>query len=202
VPDLRTVALLAGGAFGLYLLFRPKGSTSAPSSATFRFVPVDQAGLIGDSLAAGLGPPLKKSLAEHDVTLTARGKGATITPGWLVFPELTEVLSKKPRAVFISLGTNDCHLDGRVCDGFEANMTKLVARLRDAGAVPILLMPPMMPWENNAEGASRMAKVRNVMQGLGGVAVVTTDVERAPDRIHLTGRGYGQWAQQLTEAFT
>lgn len=62
----------------------------------------------------------------------------------------SDVLAHDPDAVLIMFGTNDsCHDPGESgprlpLEEYEANLRRIVLRIRDAGAVPILMTPPAL----------------------------------------------------------
>lgn len=195
-PFVAVGAVLAGG----YFLYKGlKGKSRTPQ---FQLHEGDLVGLVGDSLAVGLGPPLQQALAARGVALDARGKGATITGGWLVFPELEAILSRHPRAVVVSLGTNDCHLEGRPCTSFPTNIQTLADRIRQAGATAVLLGMPPMPWETSQAGFERMSVARTALRNAADVYIPPVAIERSPDGIHASGKGYKTWADWIAEVLT
>lgn len=120
---------------------------------------------LGDSITKGARPGVTQeqtfaSLLERQ--LRAQGIATEVTNvgigGERTDMALTrlekDVLAKKPHLVTIMYGTNDSYVDkdkteSRInADAYEANLVKIVERLRNAGITPVLMTEPA--W---AEGA-------------------------------------------------
>lgn len=186
---------LAAGLAAVGLLWwRGRGSTGSRSALVTRG-PVD---LIGDSLAVGLAAPM--SMAFHGRIQSPQGEvfrnwgvGGTTAPQW-TGQKLDGVLGSEPAAVLISLGTNDSATPAGT-KAFGPALQKIVDKVHAAGAVPVILSPPEMPWDTSG--------VRAAMSSTGAVVVgAPAGLERAPDKIHLTPAGYEAWAKHVVEAVT
>lgn len=178
-------------ALGLVWLFtRDSGSKSSRLAVS---TPAD---LIGDSLAVGLYNPLRKELAVKGVQLRGHGKGGSSAPQWLYNGWLDQVLYLQPKMVLVSLGTNDsapASTNGK--KNFPPAIKKIVEAIRAAGAQPVLLAPPPMPWSLNEINAG--------LQATGApVIAAPVNLQRQPDKIHLTPEGNVQWAKAIAARFS
>lgn len=155
--------------------------------------------VVGDSLGVGLQPALKALWGPRGVTVDGRSKGATHAGQWASSSSLGATLAagllERPQIVLVSLGTNDCHYEGAYCDAFAGRLQQIAATIRQAGAEPVFLDPPTMPWEDTV----RMAKMRQAIKSAG------THVPRPigiplSDGIHPTPAGNEQWAKLIDGA--
>jgi lysophospholipase L1-like esterase len=152
-------------------------------------VPAGNVALIGDSLAVGLTPHLRAELAPR--SLDARPRGGTTALDWTSgkdAPKLAAALDAHPSLVLISLGTNDTH--GTVT---EEKLTErfrlLVERIEAAGAVPVFLEPPPLPWPYQSIARAARAAGARVISG--------PNVKMQPDKIHPTPAGSKAWAEHI-----
>lgn len=175
--------------------------------------PGDRVVLIGDSLAVGLGEmaayqgqsALRVELGRRQVNLEPLGEGATTSLQWsgtghLNTERLQPALSSQPRAVLVVLGTNDCHYDYGHCPPFQQRVFAIAQSIQAAGAAPVLVAMPEMPWEREHDGRARMQFARQVMKSAarhtGGVYIEPPPmaVKRWPDRLHPDPEGNRVWA--------
>lgn len=93
------------------------------------------------------------------------GVGGETTAGALARAD-AELASHKPRIVVVMYGTNDCYIDAgkRTCrialDDYRANLDQLLARIRAAGAEPILMTEPCYARISPANGLGQHGNVR------------------------------------------
>ena len=172
--------------------------------------------LVGDSLAVGLGEmaayqgqsALKAELQRHEVSLQTLGKGATTSLQWsgtghLNTGRLQPALRRRPRAVLVVLGTNDCHYDFGHCPPFRERILAIAQSIADAGAVPVLVAMPEMPWEQEHAGRARMQSARSAMKRAaresGGIYVEAPGmpIKRWPDQLHPDPEGNRVWAAYI-----
>lgn len=146
--------------------------------------------LVGDSLAVGLAPPLRASLGTR---FASDARGGTVARQWITRGWLAAALAQhKPTLVLVSSGTNDAA--GQItAEAFAANVRDVTALAAQHGARVVWLAPPPMPYATAQIPAGLAAS---------GVPTLTppADLERAPDKIHCTPRGYAQWAARILEA--
>lgn len=208
MPELATWLLAGGIAIGAataYRVMRPP-----------LLRPGEQVALVGDSLAVGLGKTaaydgasaLDYELARRGCTLISLGEGATTTLQWLPEHHLGEgrllpALRAGVRAVLVVLGTNDCHYGYGACDDYPERLYQIASAISEAGAVPVLVAMPEMPWEQSAEGAARMRAARETMRQVaaetGGryVPPPADPVDRWSDAIHASAAGNRTWAAHI-----
>lgn len=177
---------VTAAAVGGWLIFRKQGGTPKPQLRS-------RALLIGDSLAVGLGPPLTKVIAP--VALTTRAHVSTTSKSWTAgkyAAELDEALAtSKPEVVLISLGTNDT-APGASIAGLETRFSDLTETIRMGGGAPIFLLPPELPWSRQP--------VADAVKASGAILITPrVGLEHAPDKIHLTGKGYADWAEDIAK---
>lgn len=153
--------------------------------------------LIGDSLAAGLAPPMRARARAAGGELTARTVNGSTIDQWARGTALAESLAQtKPATTLVSLGTND--LGAKPADYKRALIEALVTRIRAAGSAAAWILPPSMPIPDRGG-------LRAILAGeLARLHVPAFDSEalplpRAGDGIHLTPAGYDQWAARVTD---
>lgn len=177
--------LAVAAAVGGWLVLRKKESPSAPQLKS-------RALLVGDSLAVGLGPPLGKALLP--AALDSEAHSGSTAKDWLgkFRPALDELLATvKPEVVFVSLGTNDT-APGASVAGLEQRFTELASVVRKAGAAPLFLLPPELPWSRQP--------VADAVKAAGAVLITPrAGLEHGPDKVHLTGKGYADWAANVAQ---
>lgn len=161
--------------------------------------------LVGDSLAVGMAPHFLALAKEAGIDLRVLAKQGTRIDQWASSAELKQLVdSFKPELVLISLGTNDEYMQGDgVVTKQRAALEQFIARLHwshshDYGLGPehiVWIGPPALPKASN--GISAM------IQDAGGSVVSPRfhyfhserlNLPRAPDRIHMSVRGYAGWA--------
>jgi lysophospholipase L1-like esterase len=179
--------------------------------------PGDVIVLIGDSLSVGLGDmaaygrdsALVHEAKQRGLGVESLGKGATTALQWsgtghLNTGRLLPALERRPRAVLIVLGTNDCHYDYGHCEPvFAERLMQIGETVAAAGAIPVFVAMPPMPWESGAKGQARMAFARAAMwaaaKATGGVYIEPPPVSVAmwPDKIHPNPEGNRVWASYI-----
>lgn len=188
-PAITPLGWIVLGSLGL-LVWRGlsrRPSAGAARSITLASGPID---LIGDSLAVGLAGPLGAAL--QGKALRGWGIGGTNAPSWV--SKMPDVLAGAPAAVLVSLGTNDA-VTAAGNKSFGPAIQKIVDLIRGAKAVPILLEPPPMPFS--------LAEVRAAMRATGAVVLTPPlGLERSSDGVHLTSKGYKDWANAIAEVVT
>lgn len=158
------------------------GDKPAPLPKRRRLVEGDRLLLVGDSLAVGLTAPLKQLATASGVKFAAQAKEGTTVAFWsgADFPESDTVL--------VSLGTNDMKLLDPLAE--RPKLDVLLAKLGKLSKRVIWVLPPPMPFPDKGvlgmiDDAAKVAKI---------ALVPSLDVDRGPDKIHPTGRGYAAWA--------
>lgn len=149
--------------------------------------------LIGDSLAVGLGPPLRTMARESRIACEVYALSGTRADQWAASSKLDEKLkSFKPTLVLISLGTNDAQMtSASAVDTVADAQRRLLAKIDAAGAEVGWIGAPTLPRTPNPRVLAALE---------AGVAdshyfhSERLDIPRAPDGIHSTPRGYAGWA--------
>lgn len=202
----------------------PEGRIDAPAqghatdAAPAPDVPADApvVAVLGDSIAAGLHlardeafpAVLQRKLARAGAPfrLVNGGVSGDTTSGGL--ERVDWLLARKPRIVIVELGAND-GFRGVPLETVEENLRKLLARIKEHDATPLLLgvrLPPNYGPEY-ASGFdavyARVAKDLGVafvpyfMEGVGGVP----DMNLA-DGIHPTPEGHRRLAENIAPELT
>lgn len=166
------------------------GALPGPESATppqpraprKRLAAGDRLFLLGDSLAVGLTAPLRQLAVASEVQFASRAKEGTTIAAWAS----ADVAEND--VVLVSLGTNDMKLADPLLE--RPKLDALLARLTKSSKRVIWLLPPPMPFPDRGvlamiDDASKVAKT---------ALMPSLDVDRGPDKIHPTGRGYAAWA--------
>lgn len=142
--------------------------------------PGDRVLLIGDSLAQGLGTPMKQLLGND---FRADGRVGTRIVDWAPY----QVPAPGPNLVLISLGTNDMRMMDPTTE--QSALAALLAKFR--GTRVAWIAPPTMPFPDRGVRA---------MLARAGVPIFPSDslvIPRGPDQIHPTVIGYAGWAGNL-----
>lgn len=169
----------------------PKGAAaSSPTTPAM----ANRIVLVGDSLAQGLGPALAEIARGVPCAFHAVGKQSTRVQDWMRDGALLEAIGE-PAAdlVLVCLGTNDMRTADPAAAGTEGGA--LVDRILATGASVSWIGPPRLTFD---KGTFRSALAREC--GQRGVRICDSqalNLERAPDGIHLTPKGYRAWAQTI-----
>lgn len=91
--------------------------------------------------------------------------------------------------MFVSLGTNDT-APGASVAGLEHRFSDLAETLRMSGTTPIFLLPPELPW-------SRQPVADAVKAAEALLITPKAGLQHAPDGVHLTPKGYSDWASDV-----
>ena len=148
--------------------------------------------LVGDSLAAGMSPPLKRRIAEDGATLATVARVGTSIRQWARNGWLAEALAQaRPALVLVSLGTNDMETQGDRTDDIRA----ILDRVRGAGARMVWVEPPTMPTLRDRAGVrvALHATIRPESLFPGP----SVPIQRAKDQIHATPQGYADLSAAL-----
>ncbi|MFM2091298.1 MAG: Esterase TesA [Planctomycetota bacterium] len=177
-------------------------------AAILLVMPMSAADLVclGDSLTAGFGVDPEQA---WPVLLQGRLAAAATTAGWRVvnagvsgdttaggLRRIDRLLVAKPAAVLVCLGGND-GLRGLPAEAMQANLDRVLARIRAAGARPFVAgieVPTSFPEEDRAAFSAVFPAVATAHQApllpslLTGVAMVP-ELNQA-DRIHPNPEGH------------
>jgi hypothetical protein len=152
--------------------------------------------LIGDSLAQGLSPHLEELARANGLTFRSKGRQGSAMRDWLPGPTQVDALpvalpTTNPAMILVCLGTNDmAHREG--C---RAGELLLLMRRRGYSGAIAWIGPPRVPVDSSTFRADL-----GLQCGYLNVRVFdsqTLDLERAPDRIHMTPAGYRAWAESI-----
>jgi len=154
--------------------------------------------LLGDSFAVGLARPLSAELRATDLTTYAR-EGEALEgfrrshPDQLIPPGRWDV-------VLVSFGTNDFAAGPNTParERFRASARSLGTEARARGARALWLLPPDLP---TLPGANAWIAEQVADAGVRA-SPPPPAIERSPDRMHPTGRGYQVWARSVSERLT
>jgi len=149
--------------------------------------------LIGDSLAVGLGPPLRALSKDQSVSFDVLAKESTRIDQWAGSQKLTEKLqSFQPTLVLVSLGTNDEYLAG---DGGKRQAPYLEQLLVRLGPVEVgWIGPPTLP-KAASNGVTGLLQTRISASHYFHSEALT--IPRGPDKLHPTLKGYAGWAGMI-----
>lgn len=151
--------------------------------------------LVGDSLAVGLGPPLRELALAAGLELEVHGQQSTRIDQWAGAPLLRARLDAfQPSLTLVCLGTNDMR-QRAARETKRRQIGELVDVVAEGGGDLAWIGPPSMPFPD--------AGIRTVLReelGARGVALFDSaplTIERADDGIHATRAGYWLWAEQI-----
>lgn len=144
--------------------------------------------LVGDSLAAGLGPVMERLATACGTPFWHHGVVGSHATQWVhdewIVPQLDRA---QPTVVLVSLGGNDFQRFDP--DRVEVAIANLVAKIRKQGAQLLWISPPTMPFRDRI-GARDMWK-----SALGGEVhrdwypTEKLTIPRVHDRVHPTAKG-------------
>jgi lysophospholipase L1-like esterase len=167
------------------LLLLTRSSSSPPLLAR------SPVALVGDSIAVGLSRPLGALMRARGHEFFADAEVGNNARQWA--SRISRTLARGPRTVFVNLGGNDAASTALTSE-FASNIRSIVAQVRAAGAEPILLEPP------NRSSPSFAVIQRGLRSAGAPVLVPGPEFDRAPDGVHFTLAGYGQWAEAIDAA--
>lgn len=112
---------------------------------------------LGDSLTAnpnGYVKLLQERLAAHDIEVVNAGRGGDKTP-WAMTRLETDVIARRPAALMIFLGANDCAVGRGVWadepmvtpEAFRSNLVWMIHLCRLAGLSKFSITPPLWRYE-------------------------------------------------------
>lgn len=178
--DARTrLWLWAGVAFtGAVVL-----TAATSQGATIKPGPGKRLLLLGDSLAVGLGTPLRTLATDARAEMVVMARQGTRIAQWAeaALPEVDIAL--------VSLGTNDMRLLQPETE--REVLALLVQRLHAAAGRVVWLAPPVMPFPDRGVRAMIAGAGVEVFPSLG------LTIARGPDAVHPTAAGYAGWAAAI-----
>lgn len=191
-----------GVAAGLLLLGSGKkgsGAVLPGSQGRPGLPPGSRVLLVGDSFAVGLKGPLGALAAQSGVPFEGHGAEGTIISQWAKSSSVNVpgrgpvrldlegyLASFRPTHVLIVLGTNDEKVDPGFVPTDIAAIGTLLQKIRAAGATPLWVGPPSLPFPR--QGISQAAQ-RAVERYLPSEIF---NIPRAADGLHP--KDYGPWA--------
>jgi lysophospholipase L1-like esterase len=168
---------------------------------------------LGDSITQGWGDDFKNSFA--GLKTANRGISGDTTRGMLIRLE-ADVLSLKPKAVVLLMGTNDLE-EGAAPEVVADNLKLIVAALKKHRAdMPIVLCQVMPSSASKKRPADAIKKINELyaaaVKGDPQITVIDTwalfadasgDARAAefPDLLHPNDAGYAMWAAALRPIF-
>lgn len=173
---------LAAGVGVVSILSRPAegvGAVERRPSAGKRVL------LVGDSLAVGLGPPLKRLASDRGVGVAYDGKPGTSVADWASLPTIEKDLKRDRFDLVLVCVAGSPEASA---SALQRDMIAVVRKASAAGAKVVWVQPPGAPQPAHAASAAL------------GVPVFPTsalDVPLGPDGVHPTAIGYAGWAGAL-----
>lgn len=157
--------------------------------------PREQIWLIGDSLAVGLLPALKKLAAASGADLRGAPVGGTRVEHWtssaIYLKNIDDALAWPATHFLISLGTNDA------AKKQLPNIGPLIDHVRSKGSRVSWIGAPQIPFEF---APMTLAYIKKQCDYLGAAYLDsrTATFEHAPgDKVHASPKGYATWAAWL-----
>jgi lysophospholipase L1-like esterase len=146
--------------------------------------------LVGDSLAVGLTPFLRKMAQASGAGFVSHAAGGTTMRNWLNNTAFRQALDASgATVVLVSLGTNDTY-GSWTAEQLAADAQQLLALVRGSGRKVLWILPPKLPKEDRASAGIRAT-------GVDVVESSQLDIAMGPDFIHPTGSGYAFWASAV-----
>jgi lysophospholipase L1-like esterase len=168
---------------------------------------------LGDSITQGWGPNFRGRFA--GIKLANRGIGGDTTRGMLIRLQ-EDVLSLKPKAVVLLMGTNDLEV-GLEPELIARNFVKIVKGIQaHSRSTPIIVCRVFPSSATKKRPAEKIQRVNQLyaaaVRGDAQVIVVDTWTLYAtstgdahpkwfPDLLHLNADGYAKWASALRPIF-
>lgn len=172
----------------------------------------------------GWGQALR-SYVRTGVTVANEAKGGRSTKTFRSEGRWDALLAKKPAVVLIQFGHNDSHAPDKpesvdVATDYPANLRRMVAEARTAGAVPVLVTPPPRRDFRRAVAEQDLARYVTAMRAVAAeLEVPCIDLFAAAsarlqalgddgsrpfycvdsDRTHFSARGAAAWARVVAE---
>jgi lysophospholipase L1-like esterase len=177
--DQRAAILLGIGVAAIGATLLSRGAKVAPTTPTPVATTDSAILLIGDSLAVGLGPHLKKTFPR----LSNHSEVGSIVHDWTFRSWPGSDLA------LVSLGTNDCA--GQDPAGYLRGAQQLLLDLGKSVSKVVWLLPPPMPARISAPCLSSITEIVETLEA-------PANLPRAPDAIHLPPTGYAAWAKSIS----
>jgi lysophospholipase L1-like esterase len=165
---------------------------------------------LGDSITQGWGPQFRDQFP--GLNAANRGISGDTTRGMLIRLQ-QDVLSLKPSAVVMLMGTNDLE-EGATPEVIAGNVTLIIGELKKHNAqMPIILcrvFPSSASKKRPAEAIRKLNELTDAaVKGDPQITVLDTwtlyaneqgdaKKEMFPDLLHLNESGYTMWARSLT----
>lgn len=158
-----------------------------------RLHPGERLLVIGDSLGLGLGPYLAALAREQKSSTEVLAKVGTRIDQWANSQALEDALARKPEVVVVSLGTNDAYMVDAL-NRQKAHLHKLIDKITAAGATLAWVGAPKLPALQRAPDTDLLDYIKQAVPEGHYFASCEHNIERGPDRLHPTARGYANWA--------
>jgi len=157
--------------------------------------------LIGDSLAVGLNAPLKQRIENAGIPYKGKGVGSKTVWYWTKGEGRQwlnhQLKTFQPTHVFICLGTNDAY--GGMSTKQIASLTQeLTNTIKSSGATPLWIGAPTLP--DKSAGVPIKRNILGTIQSNTKHFFDSREVNlphSKVDKIHPTGKGYSQWADEI-----
>lgn len=153
----------------------------------------DRVLLLGDSLAQGLTPPMRKLAQDAGLEFFGDGRPSTRLDQWLDqgWAE-ARIAEFRPTVALVSLGTNDA--GSNFSSTFSDRAKALVAMAARYGTTILWIEPPTMPFSTQT--------VVSGARDSGAAVFRSQDVEipRGPDNIHPTIGGFAAWSALIWQS--
>ncbi len=190
-PITKKVAVAAGiGAVAGVLYYKLSGKVPRPPGPPKVF-------LFGDSHSVGLDIYMKKLAAADGVAYASDPRGGSGAPLWTSHID-ADLSMYKPTVAVFSLGGNDTYkpTPERV-PLVQAGVKHIVEAIRAAGAVPVWLESPRLPWPDTIGDREMWLDALAANGGLHFPGSAFDDEPRDDIHVHLTLPGYERWANDV-----
>ncbi len=148
--------------------------------------------LVGDSLAVGLGTPMRALASEANVPFDQISRSGTRIDQWSGSQKLMEKIQEfNPTMILVSLGTNDEYMGAGAAARQAPYLERLLTVLRVGKAEVIWIGPPRLP-KSSSNGIVPL--IRRTIPRDHYFPSEKLTIPRGPDGLHPTARGYAGWA--------